>query len=194
MVAAYPLDTVCFLDLAIPAAAAADDAVHRRRLADRLAEPLAGMTTVFTHNPWGEYGQADHRRVHLAVDALSVEAGFAVYISSYAARHQLGDVGRALSRGAADVISAPTSPADIDRMVALYKSHACWTWAAKWRWPEREHFLRLAADAAEHRGAEFPIHLFGSRVKRRAEMRGLWVTLFGAKTKELVLPCGSPPA
>ena len=186
LVEAYPLDTVEFLDLPIPGAAAAADPLHLAALADRLGPALEGITTVFTHNPWGEYGQADHRRVHAAIEALRHDHGFAVYVSGYVARHQRAELDLALRRGVGDVVSYPTAKTEIGRIVRLYKAHSCWTWTPHWSWPKREHFLRLDGGAAT-RPPEIPIHLFGSRHKSRAEMRQFWRRLFGARPKELLV-------
>ena len=40
------------------------------RLVELLRGALAGFEDVYTHNPWGEYGHADHIQVHRAVAAL----------------------------------------------------------------------------------------------------------------------------
>lgn len=184
LVEVYPLDTVTFLDLPIPAAVSTDaDECHRRVLIDRLSTALKGVTTIFTHNPWGEYGQADHRRVYAAVNTLRRDMNFVLYVSCYVARHQLAELAIALKEGIAEIVSFAIPQLEVDRIVAFYRSNSCWTWAPNWMWPRREHFLRLCKGG---RTAEIRVHLFGSRVKSRAEMRQPWRRLFKAKTSERV--------
>jgi LmbE family N-acetylglucosaminyl deacetylase len=183
----YPRD-VEFLDLPIPGRVAADtEAAHFCVLTDRLRTVLRGVTTVFTHNPWGEYGQPDHQRVHGAVESLQADMGFTAYVSCYVARHQLAAVRQALNRGVKGVISLPTSRREINRVIKVYKMHACWTWTPRWAWPKREHFLSLGDSTQWGGPAEVPIHLFGSRNKSRAEMRQLWRRLLRVRTTQVNL-------
>jgi LmbE family N-acetylglucosaminyl deacetylase len=183
----YPRD-VEFLDLPIPGRAAADmEAVHCGVLIDRLRTVLRGITTVFTHNPWGEYGQSDHQRVHAAVESLRTDMSFNIYVSCYVARHRLFEVGEALNRGVRDVISLPTSGTEINRVIEVYKLHSCWTWTPTWTWPKREHFLSLGDSTHWGGPAEIPVHLFGSRRKSRAEMRQLLRRLLRVRTTEVSL-------
>jgi LmbE family N-acetylglucosaminyl deacetylase len=159
LAATYPLDTLEFLDLVEPGDLATDaEAQHRQTLAARLSPLLAGITTVFTHNPWGEYGHPDHRRVNAVVNSLSRELNYAVYVSAYVAKHRLREFHDGLDGGIADVVTFPVSVAAIEPIFALYKLHRCWTWALQWQWPEREHFMRLSTGA--QCATAFPFHLF----------------------------------
>jgi LmbE family N-acetylglucosaminyl deacetylase len=56
----------------------------------RLRQSLAGITTVFTHNPWGEYGHEEHTLVYAAVNLLKAECGFDLYVSPYVGGAMLG--------------------------------------------------------------------------------------------------------
>lgn len=198
--AAYPLDTVTFLDLPIPHAGgtAAQEARDCALLVERLAPILAGAETVFTHNGWGEYGQADHQRVHSAIGELRNRVEFVQYVSCYVARHQLARVSVALreSGGVSGILSLPVRRADRAAIFALYRSHSCWTWTRHWVWPRREHFLRLCREpATESVLSEIPVRVFGSRVKRgRAEMRQLWRHLLPTPTRERRLAMSTPPS
>jgi LmbE family N-acetylglucosaminyl deacetylase len=187
--AAYPLDTVIFLDLPIPPAGAAParEAQDRAVLTERLAPALVGTDIVFTHNPWGEYGQADHQRVHAAIGGLWPVMGFALYVSCYAARHQLAGIAVALgaSGGVGEVMTLPLRRVDRAAIFALYRAHSCWSWTLLWVWPRREHFLRLRGDQSGAAAVEIPVRVFGSRVKHsRAEMRQARRHLLPTPTRE----------
>ena len=58
------------------------EANHARLLAG-LRPALAGCKDVYTHNPWGEYGHAEHIQVYSAVTALQQELRFTVWFSNY---------------------------------------------------------------------------------------------------------------
>lgn len=184
----YPFDTVAFLDLTIPkrgtAEAGAAASAERSLLGDKLSVVLEGMTTVYTHNPWGEYGQGDHQRVHAVVEELGRTAGFGVYLSSYAARHQSAAFHRTLAQGIADIASFAICRRDLDGIIALYRANSCWTWTPRWKWPPREHFLRLG-DGSSRSVPRVPLHLFGSEQKRIAEMRGLRYRIFPIRPREV---------
>ncbi|TWB25936.1 GlcNAc-PI de-N-acetylase [Nitrospirillum viridazoti] len=109
------------------------------RLVAALRPALAGCAEVYTHNPWGEYGHAEHVQVHRAVTALQAELGFRVWFSNYVdtkswplARRLAGapcwterrcvrpDV--ALARG----------------LMKTYRRHGAWTWTPFHRWPAQE--------------------------------------------------------
>ncbi|MEJ2761135.1 MAG: PIG-L family deacetylase, partial [Gammaproteobacteria bacterium] len=56
------------------------------RLVTALGEALAGAAAVYTHNPWGEYGHAEHIQVHRAVAALQENLGYTIRFSNYVSR------------------------------------------------------------------------------------------------------------
>lgn len=180
---AYPLDTLMFLDLPIPNPAEPQQAEAASAvLADRLAAALDGVATVFTHNAWGEYGQADHRRVHGAIEALRERLDFTMYVSAYAARYQLAEVARHVKSGVAGVLSLPVDRSEIASIVGLYKSFACWTWSPFWRWPRQEHFLHLGRpDGVLH----YRLLVFGGKQAKAAPMRGLLPSLFTARCRQV---------
>jgi LmbE family N-acetylglucosaminyl deacetylase len=53
------------------------------KLLEGLRTSLAGIRDVYTHNPWGEYGHAEHMQVHNAVTAVQAELGYTVWFSNY---------------------------------------------------------------------------------------------------------------
>lgn len=177
VVAAYPHDNVCFLDLPQPKVyrgmsaeifaretreLAEDDDAPRAALTERLRPALAGITTVFVHNPWGEYGHQDHRRVNAVVNALRAESGFAVYVSCYVERQIAAPAAAALEAGIRDVKTFPVSLPDIEPIFRLYQAHACWTWTTNWNWPPEEYFVELGNGAAPRAGP-VPLHFFDVR-------------------------------
>ena len=155
----YPLPTLQFFDLPEPGnvSPAVDDEAQLA-LTERLRVGLSGVNTVFTHNPWGEYGHKDHRRVNAAVLALQGETNFAVYVSSYVDRRVFDSFEDSLNRGIAGIVSFPVDRPTIEPIFALYKSNSCWTWAANWLWPKQENFFRVG-DSVSLQPTAIPVHL-----------------------------------
>jgi hypothetical protein len=105
-----------------------------------LSGTLRGVSDVFTHNPWGEYGHPDHVQVSRLVTTLGAELGFRTHFSSYIAPRSMGFASKfvgALQTG----IQLKTDAVLTERLKKLYLSHGCWTWHADYVPPDSEAFL-----------------------------------------------------
>jgi LmbE family N-acetylglucosaminyl deacetylase len=109
------------------------------RLVDVLRPVLTGCTEVYTHNPWGEYGHAEHIQVYRAVAALQAELGFTIWFSNY-----VGPASWPLARRiAAQPCQAGQRTVQPDEALArklrrVYRDHGAWTWTRWHRWPAEE--------------------------------------------------------
>lgn len=108
-------------------------------LVGSLRTALAGCTAVYTHNPWGEYGHAEHIQVHRAVATLQAELGYTIWFPNY--------VGPASWRLAQDVARQPCwterravvpDVALARRLRDVYRRNGAWTWTRWHRWPAEE--------------------------------------------------------
>lgn len=126
-------------------------ASYRRNFSElcRLLEQhLAGIDTVVTHNPWGEYGHEDHVQVFRAVEAVQKRLGFKIWVTGYVSDkaallmqqhlHRLGPRSRALA----------TDRPLAERCRDIYIQNGCWTWPDAFVWPEEEWFFPLRTDGA----------------------------------------------
>lgn len=127
---------------------------------EALSEKLAGYDTVFTHNPWGEYGHEDHGLVHCAIKALQKRNGFKMYFSNYVCQRN----GPLLS-SVAEQISPEYVTLETDEPLAqdcemVYRTNNCWTWFDGYRWPVRESFLRYKIPDVvdENKAPLFPVN------------------------------------
>ena len=122
------------------------DVVARRRyednypkLVEALRPVLTGYTDVYTHNPWGEYGHAEHIQVYRAVAALQLELGYTICFSNYvgAASWLLA---QRLSRKPCrtDRRIVKPDPATARRLMHVYRRYGAWTWTRFHRWPAYE--------------------------------------------------------
>jgi LmbE family N-acetylglucosaminyl deacetylase len=121
-----------------------------------LARELTGVTRVFTHNPWGEYGHPDHVQVSSVVWSLARELGFGVRFSSYVAPRSLGFAAAFLPRLRSDGVRA-TDGALAERLKAHYVAHGCWTWHPDYRPPREEAFL-APAETPPSEAEHLPLH------------------------------------
>ncbi len=107
---------------------------------------LVGLSDVFTHNPWGEYGHPDHVQVSRAVATLGAELGFRTHFSNYVAPRSMRLAARFIP-GLTKGLVLETDRALAARVKAVYVEHGCWTWHADYAPPETEAFLTSAEQA-----------------------------------------------
>lgn len=120
------------------------------RLVDALRPALAGVSRVYTHNPWGEYGHAEHIQVHRAVMELQGALGYSVWFSNYVGRRSWV-LARALRT---QVLWQERREVNPDRAAAralmrVYRRHRVWTWSLAHRWPRRETLYGIRAEALD---------------------------------------------
>jgi LmbE family N-acetylglucosaminyl deacetylase len=122
-----------------------------KALVAALRTALAGCTEVYTHNPWGEYGHAEHIQVHRAVAALQAELGYTMWFSNYvgAASWPLAkQIARSLCWSERRVVGSDAALARGLRDV--YRRSAAWTWTRWHRWPEEEILYGVSPSGPLH--------------------------------------------
>jgi LmbE family N-acetylglucosaminyl deacetylase len=160
-VAALPLKGVCELGLAesgtreyvdwahpqltsagikiIDSAASVRYEANYEELVKSLKRLLAGARSVFTHNPWGEYGHPEHIQVHRAVAAVQDELGYVMWFSNYVGKASW-PLARAL-RGTpswSERVRLSPDLAIARRLKRTYRRYGAWTWTLAHRWPAQE--------------------------------------------------------
>ncbi len=121
-------------------------------LTEALRAALAHCDDVFTHNPWGEYGHAEHIQVYRVVTALQAEFGFVVWFSNY-----VGPLSWPLARRLSSTpcwTQRRTVRPDLftaRRLMRVYRRHQAWTWTRLHRWPASETIYAQPADEADPR-------------------------------------------
>jgi hypothetical protein len=110
-------------------------------IVNKLRDKLSGYKTVYTHNPWGEYGHADHVQVHRAVDSLARELEFQVLFSNYVSPKSMKLALPYISRtGYLEPTSRPTNINFAHKVRDLYIKEDCWTVPENFSWPKFESF------------------------------------------------------
>ena len=102
---------------------------------------LTGITDVYTHNAWGEYGHPEHVQVHRAIAALQPELGFTLWFSNYVAPLSFALAQKLGSAPCwAEKCRVRPDVALAGRLRRIYLRHGAWTWSRLHRWPREEMF------------------------------------------------------
>lgn len=109
------------------------------RLIEALRNTLRDCRIVFTHNPWGEYGHAEHIQVYRAVVALQAELGFTIWFSNYVGPLSW-PLAQRFGRTPCWTQSRIVRPdlATARRLMRTYQRCHAWTWTRFHRWPACE--------------------------------------------------------
>ncbi len=130
-----------------------------RLLRHQLAARLEGYQTVFTHNPWGEYGHEEHVQVYRVIQELQKEMGFKLLFSNYCSDRTVHLTSRLVK--ASIVETRATDRVIAEKVLAIYQRTSTWTWYDNWAWPEQETFFEESClgTAKVSAGALLPINM-----------------------------------
>lgn len=113
-------------------------------LLDKLMPLLSDVDQVFTHNPWGEYGNEEHIQVYRAVKSLQRERTFDIWFPSYFSNRSASLMATTLSQLPVEYFIESTNQPLAYKLTEMYKKNGCWTWSDDWTWPEEETFIKDA--------------------------------------------------
>lgn len=137
-----------------------------RKLKQYLHGELRGYLRVFTHNPWGEYGNEEHVQVYRVVKDLQKEMKFDLWFSNYCSNKSFTLMLRYVPNFDSEYVTWDTNPELGNIIKELYKKNGCWTWYDDWEWFEKESFIRdkVGVENAEKYGRAFPLNLIKVRL------------------------------
>ena len=125
---------------------------NARELRRILGQELNRESLVFTHNPWGEYGNEEHVQVFRILTELRAELGFELYVNSYVSNRSVPLMSLCQHSLTGDPVPGETDTELAHRLRDLYLDNDCWTWLDDYEWPAIESFYRVR----EPRGATEP--------------------------------------
>jgi LmbE family N-acetylglucosaminyl deacetylase len=149
----WPLPALTPFGVAInePAAQARYEANYPRLIA-ALRPALANCRNVYTHNPWGEYGHAEHLQVYRAVAALQTELGFTLRFSNYVSARSWQLAQQLADRiNWSERVGRPTDKKLARQLMRIYANFGAWTWTRLHRWPRCETLYAYQPAASENR-------------------------------------------
>jgi len=123
-------------------------------IAEGLESCIAPSSTVFTHNPWGEYGHEEHIQVSRAVLGLVERHGLSVWAwEGFSKNDQLASGVRTRADYFREgmIASLPSIELEVDldlfrRIRELYMKHHAWTWDDDYLPPSPSRYVQLAHD------------------------------------------------
>ncbi len=113
-----------------------------RKLKNELKNRLAGFSNVFTHNPWGEYGNADHVQVYRVVKELQQSMKFDIWFSNYTAPLSNSLMLSCLSSFNTEQVSLKTDKPLLEKIKEHYIKYKCWSWFDDWEGFDDETFFK----------------------------------------------------
>ena len=130
-------------------------------LKKRLLEHLNGVKTVYTHNPWGEYGNEEHVQVYRVLKEIQKDEKYDLWFSNYCSNRSLALMLADEHALVSEHVTLDTNISLTAEIKHLYQKNSCWTWYDKWAWLERETFIldRDCDDYTESAGTMIPINL-----------------------------------
>lgn len=129
-------------------------------LVQTLNNRLQGVSTVLTHNPWGEYGHEEHVQIYRAVSQVRQTLGFDVWYSNYCSERAFPLMLRHI-RGMRGESEQFETDVKLARSIeTLYRENACWTWPFDdYPFFDRECFIADAPRASRrHVGSMIPLN------------------------------------
>lgn len=111
-------------------------------LKEKLQSKLAGFRNVFTHNPWGEYGNAEHIQVYRVVKELQQSMEFDLWFSNYCGPTSIKLMSKLLSPLNIEYVTLKTDKMLFNEIKCLYLKQGCWTWFDNWEGFDTEAFIK----------------------------------------------------
>ena len=143
----------------------------------KLSLELTNCQNVFTHNPWGEYGNEDHVQVYRVVKELQESMSFNLWFSNYCSNKSLRLMAQYVSFLNTACITLKTNKTLSSCIKSLYQMNGCWTWYDNWKWVNEESFFKDRSSDEQHDivFSAFPLNMIKVVLKKQRE-RGF--TLF----------------
>jgi hypothetical protein len=141
-------------------------------LKNELGVRLQGYTSVFTHNPWGEYGHEEHVQVHRAVSSVRQSLGFNIYFSNYCSTRSYHLMLQYVSGFTSDYDTLKTNANLATQVEQLYRRNNCWTWPFDdYTWFTHECFMKDngQSDRSDSAGHVFPLNFIKLESSRRRQ-------------------------
>ncbi len=133
-----------------------------RILRESLKDVVSNAKTVYTHNPWGEYGSEDHIQLYKVLKSLSTEHHFALWFPNYVSEKTL-PLMREFSGRIDKVFMLQQTNSDLaQKLKRQYQDSGCWTWFQDWQWLPQEAFLQeavLSESTSSSQGPYFPLNM-----------------------------------
>ncbi len=107
-----------------------------------LKSSLKGYKNVFTHNPWGDYGHAEHVQIYRVLKDLQSDMKFNMWFSNYCSNKSFALMLEYISGFDSEYLTLRTDMALAETIKDLYQKNGGWTWYDEWKWFNEESFMK----------------------------------------------------
>jgi hypothetical protein len=131
------------------------------KLKKELTTRLTGCDNVFTHNPWGEYGNEEHVQLYRIVKDLKEKLNFNLWFSNYSSNKSFELMLKCMPHAPLKYVTLRTNKMLSDRIKKLYEKNGCWSWYNEWEWFDSESFINdtQVGNRTNKYGHMFPLNM-----------------------------------
>ncbi len=135
--------------------------INYYKLKKQLKKRLIGYSNVFTHNPWGEYGNEEHVQVYRVIRELQNTLKFHLWFPNYCSNKSINWMTKYIPTFNPKYVTLKTNKTLSKKIKKLYQKNGCWTWYTDWQWLEEETFIRDSEndDTKRNYGKIFPLNI-----------------------------------
>lgn len=157
------------------------------KLKKELKTKLIDYDNVFTHNPWGEYGNEEHIQIYRVIRNLKKELGFTLWFPNYSSNKSYKLMLKHISNANLEYVTLKTNKKLSDHIKRIYIKNGCWTWYDDWKWFDEESFIKdnqPENDVCKY-GHMFPLNLMNvditSELDKKPDRKHRLFRLFASK-------------
>ena len=112
-------------------------------LKSKLNKLLTSNTSVITHNPWGEYGNAEHTQIFKIIFNIAKKKNIIMFVDGYYSNLSRFYTYRKQNLLIPKVYSFKTSKKYYSQLKDHYMKNGCWTWFNNYEVPQYECFYKV---------------------------------------------------
>lgn len=109
----------------------------------KLSKTIKYGDTIYTHNPWGEYGHEGHSQTFRAIKSLQRKFNLTILVTGYVSNKSFNLMKSQQYLLSKDVQYRKINSKFSEKLKILYISNFCWTWNDGYLWPKTEIFLKI---------------------------------------------------
>lgn len=135
----------------------------------KIKNAIGKYNHIFTHSPWGEYGNEEHIQVYRIISDLKKEMGFNLWFSNYISNKSIPFAVNYVKTKFSTYFSLNTNKALSNEIISLYKKNECWTWYDNWQCFDTESFIKDDKESVQNQkyGHNFPLNLISVEIDQK---------------------------
>ena len=115
-------------------------------LKNKLSKIIKYGDTIYTHNPWGEYGHEEHVQVFRAIKDLQKKYKLTIFVNGYVSNKSYNLMKLKHNLLLNDINYKKINNILSEKLKKIYMSSFCWTWKDDYVFPKNEIFFKVSSD------------------------------------------------